>query len=602
MKTIFKQLLIHPYPRHFFAFLWILVSFTALISMYSLWWTRERVLYLHKTPSEQRELVFKRAGLPLDTLAVAGAIDQNWPGTIRFTSKGSEVGLSYMLYLLIPRIPSGSSEYRIEMNDSNLMSIQPRPPLTPSVALMTTRPEFDTVPPTAKGLVFSLLVLCGLCYWISVISFRWKLSIPENMAIACGLICLAVLLIRGFTGTAEPAFQLMSGLGMAGWLVAVFNWRSLKSTLFERIDIERKKGIKTFNIMFLMSIIIMLLALIWSFLMAVVVVPDDWDAWAQWGPKAKLLAVGQGPLSDVRYFVFGSGDYPLLWPAVWAFSGWLSGGWEEQWSKGWGTIFLLLCAWQMSHIVFKMTGRMRYGIVLAGVFLSMPAVPLVASWAYAEAPFLFMTTCAWGRLLSWRDQQNIDDLWLAGLFASLAAHTKNEGVLFALLALGWLIFSGPLKSCIKRASIYCLSFLVPYLPWFWYVRIHLGIEDHATRGIHLNLDAVVSALHRIIPALSHILSIWSDIRQWNLVLLGSLFVAFYLFIKGDRKARLDILFPVTLLAGFLVVMLFHPSELHWQLGVAWNRLTIQALCLLLLAECLSLIRLKPQNEGVFFKK
>jgi hypothetical protein len=60
MKTIFKQLLIHPYPTRFFVFLWILVSFAALISMYSLYslrWTRERVLYLHKTPAEQRELV-----------------------------------------------------------------------------------------------------------------------------------------------------------------------------------------------------------------------------------------------------------------------------------------------------------------------------------------------------------------------------------------------------------------------------------------------------------------------------------------------------------------------------------------------------------------
>lgn len=565
--------------------------------MYSLWWTRERALYLHKTPAEQRALVFERAGLPLDTLAMAGAIDHNWPETIRFTSKGSEVGLSYLLYLLIPRIPSGSSEYRIEMNDSYVLGIQPLQPLTSSVAVKTTRPVFHTVPPTAKGLVLSLLVLCGLCYWIALIFPRLKLSTPENLALASGLICLTVILVRGFMGTAVPAFQLMNGLGMAGWLAAVFTWRSLKRTLFDRIDLGGEKVVKTSNAMFLMSFIIALLALIWCFLMAVVVVPDDWDAWAQWGAKAKVLAVARGPLSDVRYFVTGSGDYPLLWPAVWAFSGWLSGGWEEQWSKGWGAIFLLLSAWQMAHIVFKATGRMRYGVALAAIFLSMPAVPLVASWAYAEAPFLFMTTCAWGRLLPWRDQQNIDDLWMAGLFASLAAHTKNEGVLFALLALGWLIFNGPLKSCLKRASVYCLSFLVPYLPWFWYVRIHLGLEDHATQGIHLNPDAVVLALHRIVPALSHILNIWSDIRQWNLVLLGALPVAFYLFIKGDRNARLDILFPIALLAGFLAVMLFHPTELHWQLGAAWNRLTIQALCLLLLAECLSLIRLAPQIEG-----
>jgi hypothetical protein len=94
MKTIFKQLLIHLYPTRFRVFMdmrplnfslfqnlhlintvgyeevlpensnyskvSILVSFAALISMYSLYslrWTRERVLYLHKPPAEQRELV-----------------------------------------------------------------------------------------------------------------------------------------------------------------------------------------------------------------------------------------------------------------------------------------------------------------------------------------------------------------------------------------------------------------------------------------------------------------------------------------------------------------------------------------------------------------
>ena len=58
--------------------------------------------------------------------------------------------------------------------------------------------------------------------------------------------------------------------------------------------------------------------------MSVVVVPDDWDAWAIWGSKARVLAQGTGPLYDVTRF--GHPDYPLLWPTIWAFSGWLTGG------------------------------------------------------------------------------------------------------------------------------------------------------------------------------------------------------------------------------------------------------------------------------------
>jgi len=66
--------------------------------------------------------------------------------------------------------------------------------------------------------------------------------------------------------------------------------------------------------------------------MSVVVVPDDWDAWAIWGSRAKLLALGHSPLIDVTKF--GHTDYPLLWPSIWSFSGWCAGGWEEQWSRG----------------------------------------------------------------------------------------------------------------------------------------------------------------------------------------------------------------------------------------------------------------------------
>jgi hypothetical protein len=77
---------------------------------------------------------------------------------------------------------------------------------------------------------------------------------------------------------------------------------------------------------------ITILAVSAAFVMAVTSVPDDWDAWAIWGARAKVLALGNGPLEDVTWF--GHADYPLLWPSLWACSGWCAGGWEEQWIRG----------------------------------------------------------------------------------------------------------------------------------------------------------------------------------------------------------------------------------------------------------------------------
>ena len=174
-------------------------------------------------------------------------------------------------------------------------------------------------------------------------------------------------------------------------------------------------------------------SILWALLMAVAVVPDDWDAWAIWGPKAKVMLLGTGPLSDVTRF--GHPDYPLLWPSVWAFSGWCAGGWEEQWGKGWSVLFLALTAWQMGQLSRDFTGRREAGWLVPAIFVSMPAVPLVASWAYAEAPLWLALACAYGRLMRWHDRHQISDAIWAGVFAGAAAWTKNEGALLFVLGL-----------------------------------------------------------------------------------------------------------------------------------------------------------------------
>ena len=121
--------------------------------------------------------------------------------------------------------------------------------------------------------------------------------------------------------------------------------------------------------------------------MSVVVVPDDWDAWAIWGSKARVLAQGTGPLYDVTRF--GHPDYPLLWPTIWAFSGWLTGGWKECWSKGWGAVFLLFSVWEMIHIVREqgrsltiglLAGAPKSGKKVIGIIKEMPGI----GWPFGE--------------------------------------------------------------------------------------------------------------------------------------------------------------------------------------------------------------------------
>lgn len=301
-------------------------------------------------------------------------------------------------------------------------------------------------------------------------------------------------------------------------------------------------------------------AILWSFLMAVVVVPDDWDAWAQWGPKAKILAVSTGAFSDVKYFVPGSGDYPLLWPSIWAFSGWCAGGWEEQWSKAWGPLFLILTTWQLGRIASR--------------FVSMPAIPLVASWAYAEAPLWLMLTCATGRLLQWQSTGKVSDICLAGIFTAAATCTKNEGVLFGILAAIWLYLN-------SRRLLNFSLFLAPIIAFYgsWRVYVHSSIQNanHAVSGLGAANRPIGQWLDVMAAAGNHVLNIWMDPKQWLLILPVFVLASGWLMIRGQSRDRVNLFLPWGFLAGLFAVVLSHGQDWSWQLGVAWNRLTIQGL-------------------------
>ena len=108
----------HEYFRiaiRIFLVLWILTSLVAIAGMYQLWWHRERALYLGKSVERQREVVFQRAGFPSSLVAKISLLDRQWPPFVHYAAKGDVTTLSYIKYLLIPRIPSGQGTHSIAM-------------------------------------------------------------------------------------------------------------------------------------------------------------------------------------------------------------------------------------------------------------------------------------------------------------------------------------------------------------------------------------------------------------------------------------------------------------------------------------------------------
>ena len=307
---------------------WAGISLLALVMMYELWWSRERVAYGGKDRMEQIAGVCDYAGIHYANLEAFFEQTHDWGAREVYQVAGDHNQLSYVKYLLAPHV-SGESDLTVTLTNKVLLieGGGGRSGSDPPHVYDNTR--------SVWAWLSALLIVAGIGLGIRESARRVDLSTPEALALSVGCVAACVLFSKGLSGSAESGCWVALVAGILGW------------NLFTQAMI--RKGVGIGNLFRRPSGKVWLLGgfsvlvLLWTLLMAVIVVPDDWDAWAIWGPKAKVL-LGAGPLSDVQYF--GHADYPLLWPSVWAFTGWLNQGWEEYFVRGWGAVFLGLTAWQ----------------------------------------------------------------------------------------------------------------------------------------------------------------------------------------------------------------------------------------------------------------
>lgn len=539
--------------------------------MYKLWWQRERAQYLGKDVAEQRRVVFQHAGMPQSYLPAVDVVNGKWPAQTHYSIQGQHVQGSYLSYLLIPHVPAGDGPYSLVLTEEATVN-------GGLLASGELGEQQKTAYFPAQGFVVSVLSILGLVLLLRPLVRSYSLSVPELFAATCLFVNGAVVLSKVFFHESVPGFYLLLFLGIVGWLSLIWqrgSWAIKKregdtQKFWQTIQGEPRQKVAVWIGCFLIA-----LGVLWVMLMSVIVVPDDWDAWAIWGAKAKMLALGYGPLVDVS--PFGHADYPLLWPAIWAFSGWCGGGWDELWSRGWGAVFLLLCCWEIAVIVQRGTKRLDIALLAGAIFASVPLVPLIASWSYAEAPFWLMTVSCFGCLLSWRNSGRDFHLLWAALLAVAAAYTKNEGLLFSVIATGW-VLTVPGRR-LYSLCLFLTVIVLCYAPWYYWVRIVSDFSSHATTGLSLSSDAISRALERFPKALEMILGLYGDIRQWNLVLWG--LGAGWILALWKPKALADVLIPSALLFGYLLIVVFHQAEIYWQVGTSWNRLTVQIFPLLI---------------------
>ena len=316
-----------------------------------------------------------------------------------------------------------------------------------------------------------------------------------------------------------------------------------------------------------------------------------WDAWAFWNLRAQLMAqpdaLWRPAFAPALNRLAGLGathpDYPLL------LSGYVAGCWSLMRSISnvsapiataalfsFGTVALLVSA---LAIVRGWSTAMLGGLILLGTagFL------LDSAWQYADVPLGFYFLAVFVLFFLADAETSGRPLVLAGLAMGFAAWTKNEGLVFALLAgLGFLVYPWLSKKTRwpKMLALIAAGSVVP-LGLALYFKFFLAPPT----GTYAALT-IKDAAQRLtqIPRYTQIIkSFWDETVALgsgiahpaiSLALLGGL-----LGIPRDRRRQPAVIVSGAVLLGVALAYFFTyvvtPLDLTWHLGTSMGRLYMQ---------------------------
>ena len=328
--------------------------------------------------------------------------------------------------------------------------------------------------------------------------------------------------------------------------------------------------------------------------------PDvDWDAWMIWNMRARFLAGAPGDLARAfaPSLAFSHTDYPLLVPGV-VTTAWLLVGTDALWapavvSNG----IALACVCVVSGGLARLRGGTA-GAVAGVTLLGAPFYVGQSAAQCADVPIsafvaLSASLLALGVSEDPRAGRERVTFSMAGTAASLAAWTKNEGLLFVLagglaLALVDLRQARPERRPHRLGWFFAGSSpVLLLLAWF---KWSLAAQNDLVAAS--SLDSAISRamdIDRYVRIAGAMASEPFTVGKWNglpVVLAGA---AAWLRIGAlPTGARLPGVWVATVLAGFFAVYVLTPHGLDWHLVTSLDRLYVQLWPLAVLAAFLAM--------------
>jgi len=294
----------------------------------------------------------------------------------------------------------------------------------------------------------------------------------------------------------------------------------------------------------------------------------SWDAFAIWNLHARFLATPWWRDLFTETIGWTHPDYPLLLPGfiarVWGAEGYP----DQSVPVAVAFVFCIATMGLLGALVAALKGRAQG--TLAALFLA--ATPYFITQAgslIADVPlsFFILATVALTVIGTGRG------VWgLAGICAGMAAWTKNEGLLLAVV--------------VVAVQVVAMKGRRSQLAW-----LGAGLGSVLAVVLVFKVTLATSNGHLGGRSFTDLLRLATDGRRWRLMLVeltkgiarfGGLalgippVLAAYVDEKADRRGLLSGLATVGLmLVGYCVVCVISPADLQWQIDTALSRLLLQ---------------------------
>jgi len=248
---------------------------------------------------------------------------------------------------------------------------------------------------------------------------------------------------------------------------------------------------------------------------------SEWDAFAIWGFKAKVVtheALRPAPLyfQDLS-LSYSHLEYPLLVPLLISGAYAAMGTVDDQTGKL-VSVFLDLLLVPMVYLGLRWKLRRLPAMCLCVVLVLLPVLFRYAGTGCADLPLATFYAGSIWFVARWIDQQRLPDLLLAVLFSAFMAFTKNEGLILAIMN-GVVMLGFGLADLRNRRWLGALLFFGGLLAidaaWLiWSRDLPRTDEDYGSKLLSAEVLTHLSALKQIVPAM---IALATEPHNWGLL-------------------------------------------------------------------------------------